>query len=117
MEMLEEIKLLKGISDNAQNQVLELIINESEKRLLTYINKGRDEKLKSVPEEIDYIQRDVAIARFNRLDSEGTKKHMREGETFDWEDYLSKNHYDTLSLYHDADDDHSKPGRIRFIGW
>lgn len=115
--MLEEIKLLKGITDSQQDSLLKLIIEESEQRILSYINNERSNELTEYPEEIKYILRDVAIARFNRLDSEGSTKHSREGENFDWSDYLSANHEKALQRYMEPDEsqDKSKPGLFRVI--
>lgn len=91
MALLDEIKLLKGIRDDLQDNLLTLIIEESEQRILGYINSNRSEPLVIIPSEISYIVRDVAIKRFNKLNSEGTKSDTEEGRKLDWESsYLSE---------------------------
>lgn len=112
-DTLEDIKLFKGINDDLQDKLLKLIIEESQQRILTKINLRRKDKLTTVPTEIGWIVRDVSIKRFNRIDSEGTKKHSEEGSTFDWEGYLDE-YADVFSSYDDSTKvDKSKPGVIR----
>lgn len=104
--MLEEVKLFLGIDDNIQDKLLELIIKDSEERILSKMNqyalKNRTEKLKEVPAEFDYIHRDVSIKRFNKLNSEGTTSDSEEGRSFSWE-----NSY--LDEYLELFDEHTKP--------
>lgn len=39
---------------------------------------------RTVPEALGYVVRDVALARYNRLGSEGVSSHGVEGETMQW---------------------------------
>jgi len=68
--MIEEVKLLLGITDNLQDSLLELIIKDSKERILGYINKDGVAALKEVPDSLSYITRDVSIKRFNKISSE-----------------------------------------------
>ncbi len=90
-EILKEIKLLKGVSDIAQDDLLNLTIKESIERILAFINRYSETSITEIPNNAAYIVRDVAVKRFNKLNSEGTKADSEEGRAFTWEDnYLSE---------------------------
>lgn len=107
--MIDEVKLLLGISDGLQDKLLELLIKDSEERILATLNQyasrnGTDE-IKVVPEKFDYIKRDVAIKRFNKLNSEGASADSEEGRSYTWEkSYLDE----YLSLF----DEYTKPKKM-----
>lgn len=87
--MLENIKLLLGISDDLQDELLELLIEDSEERILAVLNQyalmNETEEVKEIPEKFVYIQRDVTIKRFNKLNSEGASADSEEGRSYTWE--------------------------------
>lgn len=90
-EILKEIKLLKGVSDTAQDDLLNLTIKESIERILAFINRYSETSITEIPSDAAYIVRDVAVKRFNKLNSEGAKADSEEGRAFTWEDnYLSE---------------------------
>lgn len=90
-EILKEIKLLKGVSDTAQDDLLNLTIKESIERILAFINRYSETSITEIPNNAAYIVRDVAVKRFNKLNSEGAKADSEEGRAFTWEDnYLSE---------------------------
>ena len=92
MAILEEVKLLKGIpkEDTVQDELLNLIIEDSEERILAFVNIHSDTTIDSLPRSVDYIVRDVAIKRYNKLNSEGATSDSEDGRSFTWEqDYLS----------------------------
>ena len=90
-EILKEVKLLKGVSDNAQDYLLDLTIKESTERILAFVNRYSETSITEIPDNAAYIVRDVAIKRFNKLNSEGAKADSEEGRAFTWEDsYLSE---------------------------
>ena len=96
-EILKEIKLLKGVSDTAQDDLLNLTIKESVERILAFVNRYSETSIKEIPNNVVYIVRDVAIKRFNKLNSEGAKADSEEGRAFTWEDsYLSEDDKQTL---------------------
>ena len=90
-EILKEIKLLKGVSDTAQDDLLDLTIKESVERILAFINRYSETSITEIPNNAAYIVRDVAVKRFNKLNFEGAKADSEEGRAFTWEDnYLSE---------------------------
>ena len=92
-KLLAEVKLFKGIVDTEQDDLLKLIITDSIERILSYVNRNRDESeaLSILPISVSYIVRDVAIKRFNKIHSEGTIADSEEGRSYTWESsYLSE---------------------------
>lgn len=116
--MLNEIKLLLGIDDDLQDKLLNLIIDDSKQRILSVLNqfaaKNDTEKHESIPTNLIYIQRDVAIKRFNKRNSEGATADSEEGRSYSWESSY-------LNEYLDIFDEYTKPkiragkGITRFI--
>jgi hypothetical protein len=76
--MLNNLKLLLGFTDEDEQRdtLLRLIIEQATARLLLLLG-GVEE----VPEKLEYILLEVAVARFNRIGSEGLTNHTVEGES------------------------------------
>lgn len=113
-EILREVKLFKGILDMVQDELLLLIISESKQRILSYINAKRLEPLKEIPKALDYIVRDIAIKRFNKIDSEGASSNSEEGMKYDWDKSYFSEYYDILDQYSDKEGTERR-GSIKFI--
>lgn len=112
-KMVSDVKLYKGITDNIQDPLIDLIVSESMKRILIHINSRKLNKLDSIPDELDFIVRDVSIKRFNKIDSEGTNSNSQEGLTLNWEKSYLDEYEDILSGYYDEDE--GRRGSIKFI--
>lgn len=112
-EMLHEIKLFKGIKDNIQDNLLQLIIKESQQRILAHINSRRKEHLEEIPDALDFVVRDVSIFRFNKIDAEGTDKNSQEGISLDWKKSYLDEYEGLFSQYYD-EIDKSKQGSFTF---
>ena len=111
----EEIRLLKGIpkSDQEQDDLLTLIVRDSFERMIAYVNRFSDSQLTELPETVAYILRDVAVSRFNRLNSEGATADSEEGRSFTWEDsYLTD---DNKAILESLAIKHRARGIARFI--
>ena len=116
--MLESVKLLLGIEDVLQDDLLTLIIEDSEQRILSTVNqfatRNGTDPIHAIPVEFEYIHRDVAIKRFNKRNSEGAKSDSEEGRSYTWESSY-------LDEYLDLFNEHTKPkvragmGVMRFI--
>lgn len=116
--MIEDIKLFLGIKDNLQDALLNLIIKDSEERILAKMNefaaKNETDRVEKIPPELEFIQRDVSIKRFNRINSEGATSDSEEGRSFSWEtSYLDE----YLSLLEEQTKPKKVAGRgiVRFI--
>ncbi|HFP9165653.1 TPA: phage head-tail connector protein [Enterococcus faecium] len=116
--MIEEIKLLLGINDDLQDHLLDLLITDSEERILSTLNsfalKNGTEKLSTIPETLAYVKRDVIIKRFNKINSEGTTADSEEGRSYTWEkSYLDE----YLTVFDEITKPENRAGRgiTRFI--
>lgn len=108
--MLAKIKLLLGIKDNLQDDVLEIIIENVEGHL-TYL-LGKD-----VPLNLQFIVTEISVMRFNRLGAEGMKSELTEGHRTDFfepkddfQPYLS-----IIENEADTDEGEPKRGKVMFI--
>ena len=111
----EEIRLLKGIpkSDKEQDDLLTLIVRDSFERIIAFVNRFSDFPLAELPDSVSYILRDVAVSRFNRLNSEGATTDSEEGRSFTWEDgYLTD---DNKAVLEGLAVKHRARGIARFI--
>lgn len=106
--LVESIKLLKGITDNEQDDLIALIIYDSIERILSFINVHRIEKYRQIPDSLEFVVRDVASKRFNRLNAEGTTATSEEGSSFNWQEDDLKEYHDILMEYSDKPDQSAK---------
>lgn len=106
--MLNDIKALLGIEGEGQDSKLRLIIAAATARLKVLL--GGIEP----PESLDYIIREVAIVRFNRIGSEGMTNHSVEGEsiTFGTNDFAE--YENDIQAYLESQKESAK-GRLRFL--
>lgn len=73
MAVLEDVKVLLGISDTVQDELLQVIEKQTVSHFLTL------SKQVVVPNELNYIIVDVVVKRYNRLGAEGLKSQRMEG--------------------------------------
>ncbi|HEP1819249.1 TPA: phage head-tail connector protein [Streptococcus suis] len=87
MEIIEQVKALLGISDNLQDDLLEVIRELTEAHFIAYTNQA------SVPSSLEFIIVEVMVKRFNRIGSEGMKSQKVEGLAVDFaiDDFLEYN--------------------------
>lgn len=106
--MLNDLKGLLGITDTSQDAKLKLIISTATARLKILL--GGIEP----PESLDYIIREVAIVRFNRIGSEGMTNHSVEGEsiTFGADDFAG--YENDIQAFLESQKESAK-GRLRFL--
>lgn len=90
---------------------LETILEHTEARLSVLLG-GVEE----VPEALSYILENVAVARYNKIGSEGISSHSVEGESMTWADDDFAPYQDDIQAWLDAQDDPpTKRGRVQFI--
>lgn len=87
MEKLERIKILLGIDDGLQDDLLVEIIGLTESHFLLLTNQTE------IPDVMSHIIVEVAIKRFNRLGAEGYGSRSVEGLSIqfgqsDFDEYL-----------------------------
>ncbi len=83
MNNLTKIKTLLGLSDDSQDDLLGVIIDNTEQALEFKLSA------EDIPKELNYILVEVAVKRFNRLKNEGMTSYSQEGEsiTFNSSDF------------------------------
>lgn len=107
--MLENLKMLLGLeNDDSRDDLLNLLIKLVTARLKLLL--GGIEP----PEEMEHIIVDVAIARFNKIGSEGLSSHSVEGESLsfaenDFDPFMSE-----IQAFLDGQKDNSR-GKVRFL--
>lgn len=113
--MLEKIKLLLGITDNAlgiTDDVLDvkltLIINSVTARLKLLLGGVNP------PAELEHIIVEVAIIRFNRIGSEGMSAQSVEGESNTYQDNDFAGFADEIEAFK-ASQNNTELGVIRFL--
>lgn len=109
MAMIEKIKTLLGVTDNLQDDAIELIIDNVSSHLSLLLGK-------EIPDELEFIVMEISIRRFNRLGSEGMKSELTEGHRVDF--YDLKDEFDPyMDIINDHKDKPDKPkrGRVLFI--
>lgn len=106
--MLEEIKLLLGITDSGRDELLILIIKHTTARLKLLIG-GMDP-----PEELAHIIVEVSVMRFNRIGSEGISGHTVEGESLQYTDDDFSAYAGEIQSYLRLQTEVSK-GKVRFL--
>ena len=67
MATLENVKMLLSIDDDKQDELLKIIINNTEKRLISLLPLETE----GIPERLEYIVEEVSVKRFNRVGAEG----------------------------------------------
>ena len=107
--MLETLKLLLGLEDDdSRDDLLNSIIKLVTARLKLLI--GGIEP----PEALEHIIIDVAIARFNKIGSEGLSSHSVEGESMNFANDDFEAFSSEIQAYLDSQKE-SKRGKVRFI--
>lgn len=108
--MLDSIKILLGIDrdDTDRDDLIKLLISTATARLKILL--GGIEP----PESMDHIVREVAIARFNRIGSEGMTAHSVEGESINFAVDDFAEFADEIQAFLNAQAQ-SVRGKVRFI--
>lgn len=112
--MLDKLKLMLGLTgdlDADTEAKLELLIDTISQRLCILLTSD------TVPTELEYVVVEVAIARYNRIGSEGVDNHTVQGESMHWAtDDDFEPYKDEIQAWLDAQKDPTTlRGRLRFI--
>lgn len=108
--MLDELKRLVGIEldDTSLDAKLNLLLKRARQRLK--IRLGNIEP----PTELEYIIVEVAVARFNRIGSEGLASHTVEGESLSFVDSDFAGFADEIQAFLNTQKDSTR-GKVRFL--
>ena len=107
--MLNNLKLLLGITDDGQDDRLQWLIETASNRLCILLGGAG-----GVPDDLEYVVVEVAAVRFNRIGSEGYSSHTVEGESISFSDDDFAAYANEIQAYINAQDE-NKTGKVRFI--
>lgn len=88
--VLTNLKTMLALKSDKQDDILNLIIGNTEQALRFKLELNTDEEL---PSELGYIELEVCVRRFNRLKNEGMSSYTQEGESItfnssDFDDFM-----------------------------
>ena len=78
--LLNRVKVLLGITNNDNEELLREIIEITKSKILSYINSNE------LPKELEFVLVELAIKRFNRIGSEGFTSETVDGKTMSYEE-------------------------------
>ena len=110
MDLLSNLKLLLDLtdSDTELDSKLDLIIEQSKKKVLAYLPN-----VTLVPDELSYIVLELSVVRFNRIGNEGMTSYSQDGESIAYGADMSNYEADIKSwLLKQAGNDR---GVVRFL--
>ena len=110
MNLLTNLKLLLDLtdSDTELDVKLDLIIEQSKKKVLAYLPN-----VTLVPDELSYIVLELSVVRFNRIGNEGMTSYSQDGESIAYGADMSNYEADIKSwLLKQAGNDR---GVVRFL--
>lgn len=105
--MLDKLKLMLGIEEADLDEKLSLILSGATSRLKILL--GGTEP----PQEMEHIILDVAIARFNRIGSEGLTGHTVEGKSLSFTENDFDQFSDEIQAWLSCNSE--SRGKLRFI--
>ncbi|MDL4842833.1 phage head-tail connector protein [Aquibacillus rhizosphaerae] len=106
----DNVKVILGIKDTLQDDVINLIINNIESRLKIWLKKHAE--LDAIPTELQFIVEEMTINRYNRIGSEGMKSESVEGHSVSFNEDDFKPYLSILETYTPKDD---RVGKVRFF--
>lgn len=92
MASAEDIKKLKILTGEKNEELLSVLLDEAEAFVLSYTNR------KQLRTGLEKAVRDLAVIALNRMGTEGEKSRSEGGESYTFED-APKQIYDTLNRY------------------
>lgn len=78
--LLNRVKVLLGITNNDNEELLREIIEITKSKILSYINENE------IPTELEFALVELTIKRFNRIGSEGFTSETVDGKTMSYEE-------------------------------
>lgn len=111
MSRTEDVKILLGITDDKQDELLAVIERQTEEHLKSYgkIDGG-------IPPQLAFIVTEVMIKRYNRIGSEGVKRKSVEGHSEEYFDRSDFAEYDAIiAAYAGGDEEEKEQAVVKFL--
>lgn len=107
---LDDVKTLLGTDDKR----VEIVYEQVESRLMNRLKRALPDLL-AIPLELKYVVDEVAIARFNRIGSEGMASETMDGHSATYNDDDFKPYEADIIDYINAHTQDTRRGVVRFI--
>ena len=91
--MLDKIKILLNIQDDAQDELLSALMGLCREEAYVYCN------LPAYNEKLDFVVIQMVIERYNRIGSEGTTSQSSSGVSADYDSFYSDKVVRLLNKY------------------
>ena len=85
MAQLEKLKMRLGISDNSEDNLLNMLLEDAEGEILDFCNRD------ILPVKVEALQRELAIIYYNRLGSEGETSRSEGGVSVSYSTEIPEN--------------------------
>lgn len=85
MAQLEKLKIRLGISDNSEDALLNMLLEDAEGEILDFCNRD------ILPVKVEALQRELAIIYYNRLGSEGESSRSEGGVSVSYSTDIPEN--------------------------
>lgn len=112
IDVITDVKTLLGIVDADYDDLLSLIIKNTQSSLKLRIGlKTAD----SVPDDLAHVVIEVAIRRYNRRKNEGMASYSQEGETITYATADFDDFADDIEAWKEANAKPTSYGAVRFV--
>ncbi|MBS7132331.1 phage head-tail connector protein [Clostridium sp.] len=85
MAQLEKLKIRLGISDNSEDNLLNMLLEDAEGEILDFCNRD------ILPDKAQVLQRELAINYYNRIGSEGEASRSEGGVSVSYSTEIPEN--------------------------
>lgn len=110
---LESLKTMLQLKTDKQNDLLELIIDNTEQALRFKLGLGKDENF---PSELGFISLEVCVRRYNRISNEGMTSYSQEGQSITFNSSDFDDFEDDINAWRDQNGKNVKShGRMQFF--
>lgn len=92
-DVLNSVKILAGIKDDLQDEVIRTLTSMTESQLAMLVDEDE------VPTKLQPIVQHVVLSRYNRLGNEGYSSYSQEGESISYPSSDFDEYQTTISRY------------------
>lgn len=96
MATLDNVKTILSITDDKQDKLLQVLIDNTEKRLLSLLPATET----VVPSGLSFIVDEVTVKRYNRIGAEGMQSESVEGRSSTYRDDDFSEYLSTIERYY-----------------
>lgn len=110
---LDELKTMLQLKTDKQNDLLDLIIQNTEQALKFKLSVDQDEGL---PSELKFIALEVCVRRYNRISNEGMASYSQEGQSITFNSFDFDDFEDDIKAWRDQNGKNVKSlGHVQFF--